>query len=183
MLDLSAQRTQPLGTKRLANENAYIRSATPCSRLSIRCETKDQKGVEKALGAKLPTKPKTSISKNGIHSLWVGPDEWLIYCDDERDFGPKLARMPEAASAVDIGHRNTAIIVSGPKGQAVLAAGCPQNLNDDVFPVGACSRTVFGKVEVLIHRIDQVTWRVECWRSFSQYVWDLAADSLKLNAS
>ena len=38
------------------------------------------------------------------------------------------------------------------------------------FPVEACSRTVMGKVEIVLYRSEQESFRVECWRSFSDYV-------------
>ncbi len=69
-------------------------------------------------------------------------------------------------SATDVSHRNTAIIVSGPGAEATLAGGCPQDLSLQAFPVGARSRTLFGKVEVVLLRLDDDTFRVEVWRSF-----------------
>jgi len=103
--------------------------------------------------------------------LWIGPDEWLVYDETHADknFVPKL---PNAEfSAVDISHRNMAIIVSGTGAQTLLSSGCPQNLSLSEFPVGACSRTVFGKSEIVLLRSGEEEFRVECWRSFSPYVW------------
>jgi sarcosine oxidase, subunit gamma len=81
-----------------------------------------------------------------------------------------LAKVKALHSAVDVSHRNTAITVSGAAAEATLCAGCPQNLSLKAFPVGACSRTILGKVEIVVLRIDAQTFRVECWRSFSDYV-------------
>jgi sarcosine oxidase subunit gamma len=80
-------------------------------------------------------------------------------------------------SAADISHRNIGIIVSGPHVEACLSAGCPQDLSLATFPVGACSRTLFGKVEIVLLRLDAQTFRVECWRSFSDYVFGLLAEA------
>jgi sarcosine oxidase subunit gamma len=80
-------------------------------------------------------------------------------------------------SAVDVSHRNTAVIVSGPGAEATLSGGCPQDLSLQAFPVGACSRTLFGKVEVVLLRLDEETFRVEVWRSFSDYAFGLLAEA------
>jgi sarcosine oxidase subunit gamma len=183
MVDLTQNRKLALGQKRLANENAYIRAAAPATRYALRAQAGDVAICSQALEFKLPDRPKTSRNAGDVHALWIGPDEWLIYGPQDSSLGRKLGNLPGSVSAVDISHRNTAVIVSGTSARNVLAAGCPQNLNEDAFPVGACSRTIFGKVEVILHRTGHSEWRVECWRSFSEYVWDLAADSLKLNAS
>jgi len=42
--------------------------------------------------------------------------------------------------------------------------------------VGACSRTIFGKAEIVLYRTEDDTFRVECWRSFSEYVFGLLAE-------
>jgi sarcosine oxidase subunit gamma len=75
-----------------------------------------------------------------------------------------------------VSHRNVGIIVSGPGAEATLSAGCPQDLSLEIFPVGACSRTIFGKAEIVLFRTEDDTFRVECWRSFSDYVFGLLAE-------
>ena len=74
-------------------------------------------------------------------------------------------------------HRNTAVIVSGPGAEATISGGCPQDLSLEGFPVGACSRTLFGKVEVVLLRLDEETFRVEVWRSFSDYAFGLLSEA------
>jgi sarcosine oxidase subunit gamma len=79
-------------------------------------------------------------------------------------------------SATDVSHRNVAIIVSGPGAEATISAGCPQDLSLEAFPVGACSRTLFGKAEIVLFRTEDDTFRVECWRSFADFVFGLLAE-------
>ena len=82
-------------------------------------------------------------------------------------------------SAVDVSHRNTALIVSGAAAADVINAGCPQDLSEEHFPVGACSRTILGKIEVVLLRTKKDTFRVEVWRSFSAYAFDFLATAAK----
>lgn len=82
-------------------------------------------------------------------------------------------------SATDVSHRNVAMTVSGEGAEATLNAGCPQDFSLSAFPVGACSRTLFGKAEVVIFRVAEDTFRVECWRSFADYVFGLLEEGAR----
>ncbi|MEM7464430.1 MAG: sarcosine oxidase subunit gamma family protein, partial [Pseudomonadota bacterium] len=98
----------------------------------------------------------------------------------ETGLSAKMSKLDGTlCSAVDISHRNTAIYVEGPNAAAVLNAGCPQNLSVSAFPKGACSRTILGKSEIILLRESPVRFRVECWRSFSDYVWNFLVDAGK----
>ena len=87
--------------------------------------------------------------------------------------------MKALHSAVGISHRNVAIAVTGPAAAAAINAGCPQDLSLAAFPVGACSRTMLGKVEIVLLRTAEDAFRVECWRSFSDYVWTFLTEAAK----
>ena len=153
--------------------------AAPAARVSLRAGANDAKALYTALGLDLPLTPKTSAgSLPGRLAAWLGPDEWLVI-DETGDPLADLAKAKVLCSAVDISHRNTAILVSGKGARATLESGCPQNLSDSVFPVGAASRTVLGKIEVVIIRTADTDYRVECWRSFSTYAFDFLSESAR----
>ena len=174
-----ATRQNPTDDKVFANAAVTLSAAAPASRLNFRATTKGATAFGKALGLTLPTKPSTSAKKASKTALWIGPDEWLIWDDKtpNETLVPLLAN--KEFSAVDISHRNTAYIVSGTGAENTLNAGCPRDLSLAAFPVGACSRTIFGKAEVVLYRSDKTTFRVECWRSFAPYVWALLMDAAK----
>lgn len=179
---VAAHRTGPLKDRISGAPGVSIMPALPAFRLSLRANAADVVALSKALGIDLPHAPKASVrSDSGRLALWLGPDEWLVI-DEAKDPAKDLGRSKVLHSAVDISHRNTAILVSGKGARATLEAGCPQNLSGRVFPVGACSRTVMGKIEVVILRSGEEEYRVECWRSFSDYAFaflsDAAVDSL-----
>jgi sarcosine oxidase subunit gamma len=61
--------------------------------------------------------------------------------------------------------------VSGRHAAEVLNSGCPLDLAEAAFPAGTATRTLLGKAEIVLMRLDDgPTYRVECWRSFAQYV-------------
>lgn len=151
----------------------------PGERISLRAPAASVAALSKALGVKLPQKPKTSASEGGRTALWLGPDEWLVIDEAGKDPLADCAGVKALHSAVGISHRNVGISVTGPAAANAVNAGCPQDLSLSAFPVGACSRTVLGKVEIVLYRPAEDTFRVECWRSFSDYVWTFLTDAAK----
>lgn len=172
----TAVRTSALEGRFGGSASVRLTSAPAASRISLRAPAEALDAVSSALGLTLPTAPKTSGRAGGRSALWLGPDEWLVIDETGADLLALLAGVGVAHSAVDVSHRNVGIIVSGPGAEATLAAGCPQDLSPEVFPVGASSRTVFGKAEIVLLRTEDDTFRVECWRSFSDYVFGLLVE-------
>ncbi|MFS8049963.1 sarcosine oxidase subunit gamma [Rhizobium sp. BR 314] len=176
MADL-ATRKLPLSGRHGGSATVRLTPAASASRISLRAPADSVGGLSHALGLQVPTRPKTSASDNGRHALWIGPDEWLVIDENGADLVSAAASSGVLHSATDVSHRNTAVIVSGPGAEATLAGGCPQDVSLGAFPVGACSRTLLGKAEVVILRLDDQTFRVEVWRSFSDYAFGLLSEA------
>ncbi len=165
-----------LAGRSVAEKSVTVTPAGPAFRVALRARADDVAALSKALGVVLPEKPKTSAEAKGRAALWLGPDEWLVI-DEKADPLTALARAKALHSAVDISHRNVGIMVEGAGAEACLSAGVPQNLSLAAFPVGACSRTVLGKSEIVLWRTGEQAFRVECWRSFSTYVMDFLEEA------
>ncbi|MET0748287.1 MAG: sarcosine oxidase subunit gamma [Rhizobium sp.] len=172
-----AVRTSPLSGRHGGSAGVRLTPTAPASRISLRAPDESVAALSSVLGRTLPTSPKTSASSGSRVALWLGPDEWLVIDDGTVDLVAVAGGSGLLHSAADVSHRNIGIIVSGPDAEACLSAGCPQDLSLAAFPVGACSRTLFGKVEIVLLRLDAETFRVECWRSFSEYVFGLLAEA------
>ena len=164
---------------RFAKGRTSVEVAAPANCISLRAPQGSIAAVSKALGFALPQKPKTSASKNDVDALWLGPDEWLIIAPEGSDLIGKFAKVSAFHSAVDVSHRNAALIVSGAGAADVLNAGCPQDLSLKAFPVAACSRTLLGKAEVILYRTAVDQFHVEVWRSFAAYALDFIEDAIR----
>lgn len=172
-------RRSALAGRQAAGAGVSIAPAAPATRLSLRAPQASLPTLSKLLGLSMPTRPKTSASSGGRHALWLGPDEWLVIDEAGADLAALCRPLKALHSAVDISHRNTAIVLSGGGAADVLNAGCPQDLSLAAFPAGACSRTVLGKVEVVLFRPSATVFRVEVWRSFSDYAFALLEDAAR----
>lgn len=165
--------------QRFANDVVLIEAASPASRINLRATPAGATNFGKRLGFTLPKKPHQTASKDGRTALWLGPDEWLVI-DTKRPnetMVPKLAN--KTISAVDISHRNTAFTLSGPGAENTLNVASPRDLSLEAFPVDTCSRTIFGKAEVVLWRTGKESFRLECWRSFAPYVWRYLLEGAK----
>ncbi len=152
-----------------------LSAGPPALRYALRGDAQVAAAVAPALGVALPLEACRSASAGARHALWLGPDEWLILAP----IGDAIAAGLEAAlpdlphSLVEVSQRQTAIGVSGAHAEARLSAGCPLDLDLAAFPIGMCTRTLFGKAEIVLWRTAETRFHIEVWRSFSAYVWGL----------
>jgi sarcosine oxidase subunit gamma len=186
-----ANRAPALAGRSAGASGVSIGVMAPAERIALRAPEGSIAALSKALGVELPRTPKTAtLSKGGgifgarskagsRAALWLGPDEWLIIDEAGRD--PLADCQPVGAlhSAVGISHRNVGISVTGPAAAATMNSGCPQDLSLAAFPVGACSRTVLGKAEIVLLRTAEDAFRVECWRSFSDYIFTFLSEAAR----
>jgi len=179
MVDV-AERIHPLADRVHGGNGVILNPVASMERISLRAEDKAISGLGKAIGLTLPVKPATSVTKNDISALWIGPDEWLVLGVAGSNLETRLNKVKTGLySAVSIDNRNTALEISGSNSAHALNAGCPRDLSLDAFPVGACGRTIIGKAEVVLWRKADDEFHVECWRSFSDYVWKYLVDSAR----
>jgi sarcosine oxidase subunit gamma len=154
---------------------AQIRLLPGAARFSLRLREADAAEVGAASGFRLD-QPLNSFAAEGERlSLRLGPDEWLLIgpeVDAEAIASEIAATLGTRFHAlVDIGHRNIAIEVKGAHAADIINAGCPLDLFEESFPTGTATRTLLGKAEMVLLRLDDApTFRVECWRSFATYV-------------
>ncbi|TIR30090.1 MAG: sarcosine oxidase subunit gamma family protein [Mesorhizobium sp.] len=175
----SVERRPALAGQELSATGVTLAVLPPAERISLRAPDASVAALSKALGVTLPQKPKTSAAKAGRTALWLGPDEWLVIDEVGKDPLADCAEVTVLHSAVGISHRNVAISITGPAAAATINSGCPQDLSLDAFPVGAASRTILGKIEIVLLRTASDAFRVECWRSFSDYVFTFLSEAAR----
>lgn len=172
-------RTLPLEGRIYGGNAVSISPAEQLERISLRSDKSSMKTLGSALGLDLPKKSGAIAESDGIACLWLGPDEWLVLGDEGTDIEGKINAVTGLFSAVSVSHRNTGISISGANAVNALNGGCPRDLSLEAFPIGTCSRTILGKAEIVLWRKSQDTFHVECWRSFSDYVWKFLAEAAR----
>jgi sarcosine oxidase subunit gamma len=155
-------------------------------KLSLRLDAEARRRAEQALGIAVPARPLTSGEGQHRVCLWLGPDEWLLVTpvDGAAETAVLLASALAGThhAVVDVSHRTLAFRLAGPKVRDALAAGCPLDLHESVFPPGSVARTLLGKVAITLHlHRDGTTFDLYVDRSFADYAWrhlELAAREL-----
>ena len=167
-----------------ASASVVIRPLAAQARFSLRLHADDAASVGTAAGFRLDMPINRRVGTAEQSATRLGPNEWLLIGPDgDADL---IAGQVEAAldgrfhALVDIGHRNVGIQVSGPRAADVLNSGCPLDLVKAAFPTGMATRTLLGKAEIVLMRLDDApTYQVECWRSFSAYVHDYLSEAAR----
>lgn len=129
----------------------------------------DADTLDTALGLSLPRTRCRVVRGTGVDALWLGPDEWLLLSDTPLS----------APGLIDISHRQSALHVGGPHAAAALNIGCPLDLDIAAFPVDGCTRTLFGKAEIVLWRLGPETFHMEIARSFIPYVVGLLREATR----
>lgn len=141
------------------------------ARLALQCDPADAPAFA-ALGLPLGETMLRFHAIDDWHVLHLGPDEWLLIGPlAERE--AMIARVGDASvphSVVDVSARNVGVEIEGRDAAALLNSGCPLDLAASAFPPGACTRTLFGKLTVMLWRPDErPRYIVEYTRSFDGY--------------
>jgi sarcosine oxidase, subunit gamma len=160
-------------------ESAAIRRGPPGIRFILRGAAPAMTAAGTAFGAQ-PSQLACRATLAGERAaLWLGPDEQLLLAtgtDSERLFRElEVALAGHPHSLVDVSHRQIGIAVAGRNATLLLNGACPLDLSNRAFPQGMCTRTVFGKAEVVLWRRGEDAFHLEVWRSFAGYVGELLA--------
>src|SRR5262245_51917118 len=137
-----------------------IASLDPCARWSLRMpETLPVDGF----AVELPVNRASRVE--GRLCARLGPDEWLL-CAPEGATPTFDSLEGRHYSLVDVSHRYAGFAIEGDAAHLVLAAGCPLDLDPTVFAPGSATRTLLGKAEIVLWRLDVAPeFRVECART------------------
>ncbi|MBK7903346.1 MAG: sarcosine oxidase subunit gamma [Proteobacteria bacterium] len=156
---------------------AWLESPLPATRFILRGAPGARAAAGEGFGLSLPETACRAATDGNRAALWLGPDEQLLLAPDGEvePIAASLARALQghAYSLVDVSHRQVGIGIHGPRAEWLLESQCPLPLNLRDFPVGMCTRTVFGKAEIVVWRPAEQVFRLEVWRSFATYVAEL----------
>lgn len=178
MPDLRLARRAPL----LATSPG-VRPLPAAARWILRGGPEIRAAAEGALRLAVPAAACRAAAEGESAALWLGPDEWLLISSEQRAeetaAALRAALAGRAHSLVDVSHRQVALEVSGPDAPALLATGCPLDLDASSFPVGMCTRTMLAKAEIVLWRTRAQGFRIEVWRSFAPYVSAFLAEAAR----
>lgn len=91
-------------------------------------------------------------------SLWLSPDEWLVIDPDHLEdvvagiaLGPG---WPAGVTVVDVSAQRTLLEIRGPQARALLARGCPLDLDPRAFGADHCAQSLLARIDVGLFRLE-----------------------------
>jgi sarcosine oxidase subunit gamma len=166
-----------------------IRSTARLAQVSLRVDATDRAVARRlgdAIGAALPTAPGTvtSTPDGERHTLWLGPDEWLIVGPDGSAASIESAIHEAGEDAfvttVDVSANRVGVDVAGPAARELLGFGCSIDLDPPAFGPGRCAQTLLARAAVILWQTagdEAPTYRILVRPSFAGYLGDWLADA------
>ncbi|HKO67883.1 MAG TPA: sarcosine oxidase subunit gamma family protein [Burkholderiaceae bacterium] len=133
--------------------------------------------VARQFSIALPIAPNTTARIDAVTAVWLGPRSWLLVAESA---GSTLVNFPEKREALnaaggalfDISASRVSFRLRGKGATDVLATGCPLDLHPNAFRSGQCRQSMFGHVNALLLKTDEVpTFVIMVARSFARGVW------------
>jgi sarcosine oxidase subunit gamma len=150
----------------------------PAAMVNLRGPGDDTGFVTRAggiIGLPLPTAPNRFVGAGGRQCVWQGPDEWLVIDTAEPADG-LCDRLDDALAdwhhaVTDVSGNRVALRLCGPAATAVLAVGCPLDLDPRRFTAGMAVQTVLARTTVTLMKIDDApNFDILVRRSLARYV-------------
>lgn len=175
MLEIAARRPPSFPV------SAWGRPLPPASRFVLHAETATRALAAAAWRVPFSEQACRAVVQGARATLWLGPDEYLLLAKGSESadaLAGELERALQGAphALVDVSHRQIAFEIHGPHAEAIVNGGCPLDLDAAHFPVDMCTRTLFGKADIVLWRTGIDIFHVETWRSFNDYMIALLAE-------
>lgn len=135
-----------------------------------------KKAVKAVSGVGSPA-PGTVHMDGEVGVCWMSPDELLLLCA-YAEAAATLDHLHNAlakthALAVNVSDARATFVLRGAHAREVLSKLCPVDLAPDRFEPGMFRRTRLAQVAAAFWRVDADTFRIVCFRSQAQYVFDV----------
>ena len=166
--------------------NIELKEISPIRKLIIRGKSREFiSAVGRAINILLPTEANTSSSNGEITTIWLSPDEWLIFSNtiDDKDFNQIEEKLiqnickTKLGAVIDVTDQFVMINLSGNKIFDLFQTGSPFNFNEFRNKKGATTQTLIAKIDVIIQNKDQNDVNLFVRRSFSRHLFSWMSDS------
>ena len=162
--------------------NLQLNLVEPIIKLNLRGKNREFfTKIGKILSIMLPTEANTSATIKNISTLWLSPDEWMIYGRDI-DKNLKLSLDSEISklnlgSVTDVSDQWVLINLNGKNVFEVLSKGSPFDFNKFKNTKNVVVQTLLNHVDVILHHNDTNNVNLFVRKSFSEHLWLWINDS------
>ena len=162
-------------------ENLEFKIDEPKIKINIRGKNKDFfTKIGKILSIILPVEPNTSTSNGNLDALWLSPDEWMIYLNDNifNNLYNEISKL-NLGSVTDVSDQWVCIKISGSKVFDLLISGSPFDFREFKNNKNHVTQTLLNHIDVTIHHKELNEINLFVRRSFSEHLISWLKDSSK----
>ena len=158
-----------------------IKEIYPVMKLNLRGKNRDfLSTIGKNINMILPVEANTSSSSDKYTSMWLSPDEWMIFSNDTIDKENNSYEIEDMlfnkisktnlGAITDVSDQFVLINLKGEKIFDLLSTGCPFNFDNFKIKKNAVTQTLLAQIDVIILNkgINNVNLFVR--RSFSEHL-------------
>tara|TARA_B110001452_G_scaffold141169_1_gene117357 strand:+ start:165 stop:728 length:564 start_codon:yes stop_codon:yes gene_type:complete len=158
-----------------------IKEISPIMKVNLRGKSRDfLSTIGKNINMILPVEANTSSTSDKYTSMWLSPDEWMIFSNETIDKENNHYEIEELlfnkisktnlGSVTDVSDQFVLINLKGEKIFELLSTGCPFNFDNFQVKKGAVTQTLLAQIDVIIlnKEINDINLFVR--RSFSEHL-------------
>ena len=148
-------------------------------KINIRGKNKDFfTKIGKILSIILPVEPNTSTSNGNLAALWLSPDEWMIYLNDNifDDLYSEISKL-NLGSVPDVSDQWVCIKIKGSKVFDLIISGSPFDFREFKNNKNHVTQTLLNHIDVTIHHKELNEINLFVRRSFSEHLISWLKDS------
>ena len=134
----------------------------------------------KILSIILPVEPNTSTSNGNLDVLWLSPDEWMIYLNENifDNLFNEISKL-NLGSVTDVSDQWVCINIKGSKVFDLLSSGSPLNFRKFKNNKNHVTQTLVNHVDVTIHHKELNEINLFVRRSFSEHLMSWLNDNAR----
>ena len=154
------------------SQNLEFKINEPKIKINIRGKNKDFfTKIGKILSIILPVEPNTSTSNGNLDVLWLSPDEWMIYLNENifDNLFNEISKL-NLGSVTDVSDQWVCINIKGNKVFDLLSSGSPFNFRKFKNNKNHVTQTLVNHVDVTIHHKELNEINLFVRRSFSEHL-------------
>ena len=163
------------------SQNLEFKINEPKIKINIRGKNKDFfTKIGKILSIILPVEPNTSTSNGNLDVLWLSPDEWMIYLNENifDNLFNEISKL-NIGSVTDVSDQWVCINIKGNKVFDLLSSGSPFNFRKFKNNKNHVTQTLVNHVDVTIHHKELNEINLFVRRSFSEHLMSWLNDNAR----
>ena len=172
----------------IKNTDLVISVVESITKLNLRGKKRDFiTKIGKSISIIPPTESNTSSSNEELNLLWLSPDEWMLYTNEQINSENDIYNLEDElfkeiskvnyGSVTNITDHWVMINLKGKKIYELLSTACPFNFNNFKQNKGLVVQTIFNHIDVIIHHKNLNDLNLFVRRSFSDHLYSWMNDA------